>query len=758
MMQRSSVPALFLLIACGLSSSAQAIQFHFDLERDEALVECDIQHYAGQNEAATKCFQALINDQDALVRAEAASALGDVRLANRLFREASENDDNPAIKTGWGNVFLSTHQVSDAIALYREALLFDPDYHSARLGLARALTNTFEGEARRELQQILQDEPNHPGALTQMARLELEQRDTASARKRLELVVPELEQYQVPPLEVYALYAAANLLEGKSINAWTKKALALNANYGEVFSIPAHFYIITYRYREAVALYQAAVDVNPDISMAQRDLGVNLLRVNDIFGARFHLNKAFELDPYDAQTVNGLRLLDGLDDMQVTIADVDDESGNPLGRILLRLDREDADALEPYVLELAERAMRTFSERYDFRLKKPMVVELYHDHDDFGVRTVSTPGIGLLGVTFGYLTAMDSPKARPPGDFHWGSTLWHEIAHVYTLEATNHLLPRWMSEGLSVYEEWNTGPLQERRLSFDVLSAIRDETLLPIKNLDLGFVRPQYEGQVQVSYAQAGLLCDFIASRFGHNALKSMVQSFAKNEPLESALQNAVGLDSLGLDAAFLEFLDTRYGNLATSLDDFVLVTREAQGAIENEDWTTAAVLGEDLIQRYPENTGVGSGYDVLDAAYIALVDTDAMIDNRWQWFKQGGHDPEILGKLIRDLRSIGRTDDSVAVMIALNWVTPYSAEEHAWLGEHYLKQDDADGAFREFNALLAVSDNNPAEAYLGRAKAAMITQDTKSAREEVLFALEASPFYRPAQHLLLDLTSGNTK
>jgi len=758
MMQRSSATVVFLFFAFGLNPSAQAIQLHFDLERDEALVECDVQRYAGESEAAKQCYEGLENNQDALVRAEAASALGDVRLANRLYREASEDSDNPAIKTGWGNVFLSTHQVQDAIALYREALLFDSSYHPARLGLARALTDSFEGEARRELQEILKLDPNHPGALTQMARLELEQRDTAAARGLLELAMPELEPYQVPPLEIYALQASANLLDDKSIDSWTEKALEINANYGEVFSIPAHFYIITYRYREAVALYQAAVKIDPNISTTQRDLGINLLRVNDMFGARFHLNKAFVLDPFDALTVNVLRLLDDIDNMRVTIADVDDESGEPLGRVLLRLNREDADALEPYVLELSERAMRTFTERYDFRLKKPMVVELYHDHDDFGVRTVSTPGIGLLGVTFGYLTAMDSPKARPPGEFHWGSTLWHEIAHVYTLEATNHLLPRWMSEGLSVYEEWNTGPLQERRLSFDVLTAIRDETLLPIENLDLGFVRPQYAGQVQVSYAQAGLLCDFIALRFGHDALKSLVKSFAKNAPLETALQDAVGLDSVGLDSLFLEYLDSRYGELVTSLDDFALITREAQTTLENEDWETAIVLGEDLVQRYPENTRVGSGYDVLDSAYIAIDDTDAMINNRMQWFEQGGHDPEVLGKLIRDLRSSGRDEESIEVMKALNWVTPYSAEEHAWLGEHYLKQNDADGALREYNALLAVSDTNPAEAYLGRAQAAMISDDKESAREEVLFALEVSPFYRPAQRLLLDLTSGNRK
>ena len=758
MIKRLAVRLVFALAVLVVSPASFAVQFYYDENRDSALKRCDAHSYVGENDEANQCYKNLNDHEDVLVRAQAASALKDVRLANRLFREANKSSSHPAVKTSWGYLFLSTHNIEDAVALFREALLFDSSYHPARLGLSKALTEGFSGEARSELAQILRESPEHPGALIQMAKLTLENKDTTGARSILDTAEPLLDAYGIPPLEIYALRASADLLDHRSIEPWVKKALAINPSYAEVFSIPARSYIITYRYREAVALYQSAVKANPELAIAQRDLGINLLRVNDVFGARHHLSKAFELDPFDVQTINTLRFLDDLDAMRLTVADVDDLSGEPLGRVLVRLDEEDADALEPYVLDMAERAMQVFSERYDFKLQKPMIVELYHDHDDFGVRTVSTPGIGLLGVTFGYLTAMDSPKARPVGDFHWGSTLWHEIAHVYTLEATNHLLPRWMSEGLSVYEEWNTGPLQERMLSFEVLTAIRDGELLPIERLDLGFVRPQYQGQVQVSYAQAGLLCDFIAANFGHEALVSLVKSFAKNTALADAIQSATGMSPTELDETFLQFLDVRYGELARGLDDYVLVSREAARAIENRDWTAAEVLGEDLIQRYPEYIAEGSGYDVLDAAYSALENTDAKLENRWEWFEQGGHHPDILRTLAKELRAADRFDDSVRVMEALNWVMPYSPEEHALLGEHYLQQSNAKNALREFNALLAVSETNPAEAYLGRARAAMLIDDTQTARNEVLFALEASPFYRPAQNLLLDLHTGNTQ
>jgi len=96
--------------------------------------------------------------------------------------------------------------------------------------------------------------------------------------------------------------------------------------------------------------------------------------------------------------------------------------------------------------------------------------------------------------------------------------------------------------------------------------------------------------------------------------------------------------------------------------------------------------------------------------------------------------------------------------MEALNWVMPYSPEEHALLGEHYLSISDSKKALREFDALLALSESNPAQAHLGKAEAAVLNDDLDTARDQVLYALEASPFYRPAQKLLLDLQTGITQ
>ena len=42
--------------------------------------------------------------------------------------------------------------------------------------------------------------------------------------------------------------------------------------------------------------------------------------------------------------------------------------------------------------------------------------------------------IGALGACFGRVVTHGLAKARPPGEFNWGVTLWHELAHVITLQ------------------------------------------------------------------------------------------------------------------------------------------------------------------------------------------------------------------------------------------------------------------------------------------------------------------------------------
>ena len=63
-------------------------------------------------------------------------------------------------------------------------------------------------------------------------------------------------------------------------------------------------------------------------------------------------------------------------------------------------------------------------------------------------------------------------------------------------------------------------------------------------------------------------------------------------------------------------------------------------------------------------------------------------------------------------------------------------------------------GAIREYAAVLAQKPLDPAQAHYDLARAYHADKQTEQAKEELLAALEAAPGFRPAQKLLLELST----
>lgn len=775
--QHLSVP-LAALLSLLLFTSANGQPIDYDQRRASNLRECDDHQYHGRVSEAQACYsQLLAVASNPLTRAEATWQLGDTQRANRLFRDAVRLDarsTQPRVRWGW--LFLHTHQYADAIKLFSEALEIFPGDVYARLGMAQVYAERFEGEARTLIEQLLQENDQLFDAHLLAARMSLEEGQLADADSSLDRAARIAEKQKLPPLEIYSLRAVLDLARGRDSanmnrNPWVTRALAYNPRYGTVFVELAHFEVMRRRYRQATPLLRRAIEVEPDLWPAHAELGANLLRLGLIDAARQHLATAYSGDPYSPMTVNTLRLLDRAGTVdesseQVTVpATVGADSSQ--AEIRLRLDRKEADALRPYVLEVARDSIATFSQRYGFQPREPVTIELYPDHDDFAVRVAALPGIGLLGVTFGYLVAMDSPSGRATGDFHWGSVLWHEMAHVFTLEATDHRVPRWLSEGISVFEEWRTGPAPGVTVTPDVIKALHEGRFLPIADLDSGFIRPQYPQQVQVSYMQAGLVCLFIEQRWGFDQLRALLRQFTRETSTQAAVESTFKLPAKEFDTQFDAFVRQRYASLLARHEEWQKLYQAARKAGEGEpgdarpgddrprddsQWADAIEPARKAIEIYPEYTGPGSPYLILARALDKSGDRHQAIEVLTQYRAAGGWEPPALRDLSAWLDAAGRVPEATEVLAALNYVDPLNAELHSQLGERLLAGERAEDALREFKVLLAISAHDPAPANFGMARALRALGDTAASRHHLLDALATAPHYKPAQQLLLQM------
>jgi tetratricopeptide (TPR) repeat protein len=756
MMPRRAIASL--LVACAFASSAGAFPIEYARDRAKELVACDQQLYRGARNEALACYRALAaQSTDTRIKADAARAAGDARTANGLFQAAiKEYPQDAAVRVRWGELFLATHQNNEAVKLFQEALELDENYAPAKLGLARVSAGMFEEKVRELAEQVIDATPaDSLQAHLLLARAALEDGDIEGGEEALDEALELAEDNDLSPLEVYALKASVDLLRGKTDSEWTKRALALNAGYGEAYATQAYFYVITRRYREAIELYKRAVAIEPDLYSAHTELGTNLLRVNKVEEAQQHLQIAYRGDPFSAPVVNTLRLIDSFDNFTVTehlpAADAPPTSPRNPGAIL-RLHKNESPVLEPYVLDMVNKAIETYSKRYNFELKEPVVVELYPEHDDFAVRTSGLPGIGLLGVTFGYLVAMDSPTGRADSSFHWGTTLWHELAHVFTLEATNHLVPRWFSEGVSVYEEWSTGPLKGRHIPVQVLAAMKEDKFLPVAELDRGFIRPMYDSQVIVSYMQAGLTCEYIAGRFGQTALAAMLVEFREGKDTAQAIEAALKIPPAQFDTDFKAYVTSQLGTVIAQLEPWQEELAQAQEAVAKEDWRLAISRSARAIELFPDYVDESSAYLVKVRAHRELGESALGVATLLEYRKRGGHDPDALLALSRELVTAKRDGDATAVLEDVLMVAPLRQEVHLELGDRLLAASRSSEAVVEYRALLAMRPNDMADAHFRLAKAYLAANDKAGSREHLLYALEIAPHYREAQQLLLEV------
>jgi len=678
--------------------------------------------------------------------AEGFWGLGDWEDAKKEFEVAIKQPNVPAAwKVRYGRLFLERFNSKDALDLFTDALKQEPGNAGAYLGMAIESSESFDVVAREYAAKAVAADPKLVEAHAFLAELDLEDEKIADAEKEADAAIA-LSPYQggSDALDAMAVRAAADLLQDKNSDAeaWLAKIKAVNAGYGEGYARVAEHMVLNRRYPEAVAYYRKAVEADPQDWAAHSKLGINLMRMGEEDEPRKELELSYNNGQTDAATANSLKLLDSYKDFETT----KDET------TILRLKKKEADLLRPYFSEQLHKAITTYEAKYKMKLSGPVQLEVYPDHEDFAVRTMGMPGLGALGVTFGNVVAMDSPSGRKPGDFNWGATMWHEMSHVYILSATKFRVPRWFTEGLAVHEEGQANPKWANRLTPDVVAAIRDKRLLPVTEMDQGFIFPKYPDQVLVSYWQAGTICDYVSEKWGSDALLGMVHSFAELKTTPEAIQANLKVSLGEFDKEYMAWLDTRVGSTVANFDKWHEQLKALVKLAEAKNDDAVIATAPAVIKMYPEYVEDANAYEMLANAQLIKGNKQAAADALAEYEKRGGESPGALRKLASLEEDLGHPKEAAATLNELNFIYPEDQDLHRKLGGLLLAQGNTAGAIREYGAVVAMKPLDMASAEFDVARAYLAAGDKAKAEESVLASLEAAPGYKPAQKLLLEI------
>ncbi len=694
---------------------------------------------AGDVPAATSCFLKLLNEASPALTAEGHWGLGQFEDAKNDFEKALEQyPDDAWVRIRYGQLFAARFNRSEAVKLISEGLELDKTNARGMLALARLLSRGFDAKAADLAKKAAEADPGMYEARELLAQLALENSDEAKAIEEANKAL----SINAKSLQAMATLGTVELLKNKPTD-YFDKILAINPKYGEAWYWAGHHFILNRRYEEGIELYRKAIALKPDLWDAREQLGINLMRIGKAEEARQQLELAYENQHHTNEVVNSLRLMDSYKNF----VSHKFEGGE------VRLHKKEAAILQPYFEEEVRRARQTYEAKYKMKLEAPLEVEVYPDHEDFAVRTLGMPGLGATGVSFGPVVAMDSPSARKGGEYHWASTLWHELSHSYILVMSKFLVPRWFTEGISVHEETQVSPEWGDPVESAVLMAIEQKKFLPVAELDSGFVRPKDPMQIGLSYFQAGQALDWIVKNYGQDTVNAMVKSFAERKTTPEVIEQHLKLKPKEFDEKLMAFIEERYGKSSRGLKDIRAALQTADKALKAKDWAAAVEAAQKAVEGYPNTALRASALEMLGKAYLEQGDKAKARETLRQYAQASGRDPETLKKLAQLEEENQNPQMAAAALKRLIYIAPVGDEDlHRKLGQYYLKLKEPQRALPAFLAQLASKPVDPAGAYYNLARTYVALSRPRDAQDALFQSLELAPGLKPAQKLLLEL------
>jgi tetratricopeptide (TPR) repeat protein len=663
-----------------------------------------------------------------------------------------------------GELALEKHDYGLAVEAFTNAAKRTPDDPDVYFGLARA-NESDSDKATEALEKALKLNPNHVGSLLFQAENLIDREAYPKASELLGKVLA------VNPHEprAWAYRAVLAHLAGDSRGERDARAQGLKA----WATNPAVDYFIgeklssKYRFAEGAAYQRQALKFSPTYRPARVQLCQDLLRLGQEEEGWKLAASIFEEDPYNVVAFNLIELRDHLAKFRDLKSD----------HFRLRMDEREARVYGDRAMALLERARTKLCAKYETDLSGQVTVEIFPRQQDFAIRTFGLPGgAGFLGVCFGPVVTVNSPASRMAHPEDWEAILWHEFCHSVTLHVTRNKMPRWLSEGISVYEERQENPAWGQAMNPQYRDLILNGGATPVSQLSGAFLKPPSPMHLQFAYYESSMVVRYIVEHFGAQALNAILKDLGESIPINTALANHTEpIDKL--DEHFEAWFDDLAKQLAPGADlehpklpldadaaamaawnkdhpnNFWGLLGEGRALLSAGKWEAAKAPLRKAIELYPGYAQAGGPYLLMAAAHRELKETP---QERAMLEKHVALDADAIEPRLRLIEIARAGGDWPAVrryagqIIAVNPLLP---APHRALATAAEEMKDRKVAISARRALLLLDTLDVAEQRYRLAKLLAEDGQLPAARSQVVRALEEAPRYRAALALLLDVS-----
>ena len=688
-------------------------------------------------------------------------------ILDKLLRPVSSQFPDDA--RGWmatADLALANHDYALAATHYRKVVELQPQNPAGHFGLAKAFESSDPDQANTHLQAALQINEDYEPALLYLIDDRINSEKYGEAKKLIERVV----SINPGSVDAWSYRSVIAHLENNS----DLEREAREKAFGDWKANPRVDHLIgkklsqKYRFSEGARYQRRALAVNETYLPAKLQLANDLLRLgNDDEGWRL-AGDVYREDGYNVVAYNLVTLGREMADFAVLEGD----------GFILRMGADEAQLFGDQVLDLLVRAKRKLAEKYEMTVSEPVFVEIFPQQKDFAIRTFGMPGgRGFLGVCFGRVITMNSPTSRASGSSNWESVLWHEFCHVVTLQKTNNRMPRWLSEGISVYEELEENATWGQSLSPRYREMLLAPDLTPVSQLSAAFLNPPSPEHLQFAYFESALVVQYLIDEYGLETLRQILDDLALGMAANEVLGRRTGGIEL-LDREFAEYARDYAESLATGVDwsrpdaeldslpaaiawnaahpnNWYGLRAEAAFRLQNQEWNEAKGLFRQLADLYPDHRADDNAWTML--AIIARQQGNA--DDEYALLQRAAALSATNADVFRRLGDLAEERDDWPVVAAMGHkllgMNPRDERAHDLVATSARVQGDWQTAMGSLKSLTLLDPKDPAEAYFRYAEALTESGMPDMARRQLLKCLEEAPRYVEAHRRLRELRNG---
>jgi len=663
-----------------------------------------------------------------------------------------------------GELALEKGDFALAAEAFEQAVKINPADPNAHFGLAQAFAPSDAARAEQALKAALTLNPRHLPSLL----MTVDELVDAERYEPAEQVLNEVEGVNLrhPLAAAYRAVLAHLRNEPGDEARFHKAALRFWRSNPSVDYLIGKKLSQKYRFAEGARYQRQALECDSRFLRAKMQLAQDLLRLGQEEEGWRLADEVSRADGYNVVAHNLMTLQENLAKFRTL-----EEDG-----IVARMDAREAEIYGPLVVDLLKRAKHELCAKYEVTIEQPVIVEMFPRQQDFAIRTFGLPGgAGFLGVCFGTVITANSPASQASHPTCWEATLWHEFCHVVTLHKTQNKMPRWLSEGISVYEERQADPAWGQSINPTHRQMLLQDDLTPVSKLSAAFLRPASPQHLQFAYFESSLVVQFLVEKYGLKALRGILDDLGKGLNINDALTRQAGaLEEL--DAMFAEYARNQAAEMAPEADwsepalplqadaqkisewltdhpdNYAGLKRLAVQLIADKKWTAAREPLARMQRLYARDSAPDGVYVLL-----ARVDRELAESRREQTSLEtlaglSADNADMFRRLTELTSKAGDWD--LTRKYARHWlaVNPLEPGPHRRAAEAAEHLHDLPLAIASHRALLKLDPIDPAEIHVRLATVLQQSGDLTTAKRHALLALEETPRFRAAQRRLLDI------